>query len=287
MDATGGSGSNSPVWPIIDDNGFVDTNDTMDNLEDRISNLEKVFAYLKTKKIIERKENKPNKDHLLLMIEPMRTLQNLKLHLNQKVPPPSQKRPCSSSSLACIGNKPVGKRKPKDSIAADQDRKGKKKPVRSMNPSRIGSSSNRKLSHSKIPNIDPPAGIFVNHHRRLFKCDFMSLDPRIESRKSAMDNLFTFGSNEEAANVKILQSYNGLLLYSGSGSPAFDYVYNPCTNLFKPQPENSHYDSHFDVTVVLRMAFNPTKSLDYKVVQLFARINSDFEIQVYSSKTGN
>ncbi|GJX88137.1 hypothetical protein Tco_0340151 [Tanacetum coccineum] len=60
----------------------------------------------------------------------------------------------------------------------------------------------------------------------------------LESRKSAMDNSFTLGSNEEADNVKILQSCN----------------------------ENSHDDSHYHVTVVLRMAF---------------------EIQDYSSKTGN
>ncbi|GKC13892.1 hypothetical protein Tco_1010674 [Tanacetum coccineum] len=62
MDATGGSGSNSPAWPIVDDNDAMDMNDTMDNLEDRIANLEMVFAYIKNKKMLERKENKPNKE---------------------------------------------------------------------------------------------------------------------------------------------------------------------------------------------------------------------------------
>ncbi|GJY15765.1 hypothetical protein Tco_0386187 [Tanacetum coccineum] len=158
-----------------DDNDIVDINDTMDILEDRISNLEMVFAYLKNKKMLKRKENKPNKD------------------------------------------------------------------------------------------------------------------PRLESRKSSMDNSFTLGSNKEANHVKILQSYNGLLLCSGLGLSAFDYIYNPCTNIFKrlPQPEYLHDDSHFDVTVVLRMAYDPTKLLDYKVMQLFARTNSDLEIQVYSSETDN
>ncbi|GJT79541.1 hypothetical protein Tco_1053883 [Tanacetum coccineum] len=61
MDASGGSGSNSPVWPIVDDNGAVDMNGTMDNLEERIANLEMVFAYLKNKKMLERQENKPKK----------------------------------------------------------------------------------------------------------------------------------------------------------------------------------------------------------------------------------
>ncbi|GJY43608.1 hypothetical protein Tco_0431821 [Tanacetum coccineum] len=83
-----------------------------------------------------------------------------------------------------------------------------------------------------------------------------------------MDNSFTLGSTEEADNVKILQSCNGLLLCSGSVLSAFDYVYNPSTNLFKrlPQPGNSHDDSHFHVSVILRMAFDPRKSLDYKEI---------------------
>ncbi|GJZ08314.1 hypothetical protein Tco_0542597 [Tanacetum coccineum] len=38
-------------------------------------------------------------------------------------------------------------------------------------------------------------------------------NPRLESRKSAMDISFTLGSNEEADHVKILQSCNGLLLW--------------------------------------------------------------------------
>ena len=82
MDTSGGSESNSPVWLIIgipmfnclcyalffsegvllisillnfiDDNGDVDMNDTMDNLEERIATLEMVFAYLKNKKMLER-----------------------------------------------------------------------------------------------------------------------------------------------------------------------------------------------------------------------------------------
>ncbi|GJY47215.1 hypothetical protein Tco_0436278 [Tanacetum coccineum] len=62
MDASGGSGSNSPVWPIVDDNGVVDMNSMMDNLEERIANLEMVFAYLKNKKMLERQENKSKKD---------------------------------------------------------------------------------------------------------------------------------------------------------------------------------------------------------------------------------
>ncbi|GJV34375.1 hypothetical protein Tco_1394775 [Tanacetum coccineum] len=141
----------------------------------------------------------------------------------------------------------------------------------------------------KIPNLDPLAGIFGNHRRRLFKYEFVLLDPRLESRKSTMDNLFTLGSNKEADHVKILQSCNGLLLCIGSGSPAFYYVYNLSTNLFKriPPLENSHDDSILHATGVFRMAFDPKKSHDYKVVQLFACLNAELEIQVYFSETGN
>ncbi|GJT38841.1 hypothetical protein Tco_0938706 [Tanacetum coccineum] len=61
MDASGSSGSNSPVWLIVDNNGTVDINGTMDNLKERIANLEIVFVYGKNKKMLERQENKPNK----------------------------------------------------------------------------------------------------------------------------------------------------------------------------------------------------------------------------------
>ncbi|GJR79356.1 hypothetical protein Tco_0150141 [Tanacetum coccineum] len=66
MNASGGSGSNSPVWMIVDDNGAVDINVTMDNLEERLANLEMVFAYLKNKKMLERQENKPKKGRFLI-----------------------------------------------------------------------------------------------------------------------------------------------------------------------------------------------------------------------------
>ncbi|GJR35639.1 hypothetical protein Tco_1211323 [Tanacetum coccineum] len=162
MDASGGSGSNFHY-----DNTAVDMNGTMDNLEERIANLEMVFACPKNKKILERQENKPNKE--------------------------------TSSS----------------DDTTDED-------IAEFEvASKLKSSTSKPKKTQENPNLDPPAGIFANHHRRLFKYDFVSLDPRLESRKSAMDNSFTLGSNEEADHVKILQSCNGLLLCIGSGPPAF------------------------------------------------------------------
>ncbi|GKG00532.1 hypothetical protein Tco_0302222 [Tanacetum coccineum] len=83
----------------------------------------------------------------------------------------------------------------------------------------------------KIPILDLPAGIFANHLTSLFECDFVSLDLRLNSKKSTMDH--SFGSAEEVDHVRILQSCNGLLLCTGSAWPVFYYVYNPSTNLFK------------------------------------------------------
>nr|GEV20515.1 hypothetical protein [Tanacetum cinerariifolium] len=64
---------------------------------------------------------------------------------------------------------------------------------------------------SQITEVDPHVGLFVSHIRSVFESDFVSLDPRLKSKKSAMDRSFTLGSIEEADNVKILQSCNGLL----------------------------------------------------------------------------
>ncbi|GJV64824.1 hypothetical protein Tco_1475652 [Tanacetum coccineum] len=77
---------------------------------------------------------------------------------------------------------------------------------------RILSSPVFNLNCSQISNIDPPAGLFLNHIRSSFKCDFVSLDSRIESRKSTVDNSFTLSSIEVVDHVKILKSCNGLLL---------------------------------------------------------------------------
>ncbi|GJR42321.1 hypothetical protein Tco_1310424 [Tanacetum coccineum] len=58
---------------------------------------------------------------------------------------------------------------------------------------------------NQITKVDHPVGIFVNHIRSLFECDFVSLDSRLQSKKSAG---YTLGSTKKADNVKILQSCN-------------------------------------------------------------------------------
>ncbi|GKC86511.1 receptor-like serine/threonine-protein kinase SD1-8 [Tanacetum coccineum] len=102
------------------------------------------------------------------------------------------------------------------------------------------------LKRSQICSLDSLAGLFVNHIRSSFNCDFVSLDPRINSRKYTIKNSFTLGFTKEADKVTILQSCNGLLLCSGSWRHAFDYVYNPSTNLLKIllEPDYANVDSN-------------------------------------------
>ncbi|GKB87326.1 hypothetical protein Tco_0959598 [Tanacetum coccineum] len=83
-----------------------------------------------------------------------------------------------------------------------------------------------------------------------------------------MDRPFTLGSTKEADNVKILHSCNCLLLCDGSGMLVFDYVYNPSTNEYKklPYPYCSLDNSPYYSSAGLRIAFDPTKSQHYKLV---------------------
>ncbi|GJX67428.1 hypothetical protein Tco_0303155 [Tanacetum coccineum] len=112
------------------------------------------------------------------------------------------------------------------------------------NVKRILTSLHFTWNHSQIHNLDPPAGLFVSHSIYPFKCDFMSLDSRIQSRKGTVKNSFTLASIEAVKNVKIVQSCNGLLLCTRLGWPACNYIYNPSINLFKmlPPSEYSHVE---------------------------------------------
>ncbi|GJT13008.1 hypothetical protein Tco_0860050 [Tanacetum coccineum] len=92
---------------------------------------------------------------------------------------------------------------------------------------------------SVIPN-NPPAGLFVNHITSSFHYVFVSLDTRIKSTKYTSDKAFTLDYTKAVVNVNILQSCN-------------DYA---------------HDDSNFYGCAGLRLAFDPTKSPDYKVCVL-------------------
>ncbi|GJR77120.1 reverse transcriptase domain-containing protein [Tanacetum coccineum] len=69
---------------------------------------------------------------------------------------------------------------------------------------RILKTSDFTRNRSQITKVDPHVGFFVNHIKSLFEYDFVSLDPRLKSKKSALDSSFTLCSTKEADNVKIL-----------------------------------------------------------------------------------
>ncbi|GJV26034.1 hypothetical protein Tco_1378729 [Tanacetum coccineum] len=91
------------------------------------------------------------------------------------------------------------------------------------------------------------------------------------------------GFAKEVYHVRILQSCNGLLLCSGSAWPVFYYIYNPSINLFKRLSQRNYYlrdDSYFFSSGVFRLAFDPRKSIHYKVVQAggeFEGLNRDLK----------
>nr|GEU71654.1 hypothetical protein [Tanacetum cinerariifolium] len=95
--------------------------------------------------------------------------------------------------------------------------------------------------------------------------------PKINSRKYNIENSFTLGSIKEADKVKILQSCNGLLLCIGLRRNAFDYVYNSSINLLKilSEPDYANVYSNVYGCAGLRIAFDPTKSPYYKVMQSY------------------
>nr|GEV27514.1 hypothetical protein [Tanacetum cinerariifolium] len=303
MDATGGSGSIYPVWPIVDDNGAVDMDATMDNLKDRISNLKKVFAYLKNKKMLERNENKTNKEIIIILSDKS-----------------FDERPSSDDTT----DENIAKFK-----VAAKSKGSTSKPEKGNFSSRMGVCflyvemilALEFTIYEMIKGCSVwSVWYFVNTEKLMnsLREGWSIRSTVLELRKSAMDNSFTFGSNEEADNVKIsqscnglllcsdsrldsrkstmdnsfgfakevdyvriLQSCNGLLLYASWAWLIFYYVHNPSTKLFErlSQPHYSLDDSRFYKSVVLRMAFDPRKLFDYKVVQAGCTY-CNFEIQI-------
>ncbi|GJV83842.1 hypothetical protein Tco_1523740 [Tanacetum coccineum] len=99
------------------------------------------------------------------------------------------------------------------------------------------------LNRNKIPNLDPPAGLFVNHLRSLFECDFVSLDSRLDLRKYTMDK--SFGSAEEVDNVRILQSCNGLFSCAGWAWHSFGSYSDDLVLILMEIPQILHLEGKF------------------------------------------
>ncbi|GJT47054.1 granule-bound starch synthase [Tanacetum coccineum] len=136
---------------------------------------------------------------------------------------------------------------------------------------------------SRIPNIDTPSGLFIEHRLDTNVYGLVPLDIRIRSR---LENTFKTGACIRS-NAIVMQSCNGLFLCYVRPNHKF-CIYNPTVNLFKmlPEPHYSEPEHH----LFIKMAFDPTKSPYYKVMHA-TFINDyyppeSYRIQIYSSETG-
>ncbi|GJY92041.1 F-box protein-like protein isoform X1 [Tanacetum coccineum] len=136
------------------------------------------------------------------------------------------------------------------------------------------------MRRRQIPNLDPPSGLFLFWRDPLI-IKFVPLDNRIQFNTSALDTMsFIFGS-EPPAHVEIMQSCNGLFL-CGTWFNKLLYVCNPSiNNMFKMLPQRDYMDTYVNI------AFDPTKSPHYKVIQFALDQDYYYKIETYSSETGN
>ncbi|GKB78045.1 F-box protein-like protein isoform X1 [Tanacetum coccineum] len=142
------------------------------------------------------------------------------------------------------------------------------------------------MRRSQIPNLDPTSGLFLHGNRPSDEYDFLTLDIRIPANSYRLNPPAL-----EGRTFKILDSCNGLLLCCTNWRTI--YVYNPSiNNMFKMLPKDDYMFMSLncdDISGGSKMAFNPTKSPYYKVVNAqFMNSNCDMiQIQIYSSKTSN
>ncbi|GJV99721.1 hypothetical protein Tco_1554973 [Tanacetum coccineum] len=219
MDTTSGSVSNSPVWPIVDDNGPVDMNAMMDNLEDMISTLEKVFAYLKNKKMLQRKENKPSEESIIILSDTSSdetpffddttyddpSSDETYYDDSTKKPKTTDKKGPTKELLDWYDDTTDENIAKFKVIAKSKGSTSKPKKVIAHKVVTQKVQTKPFLAKIPVPIRNCVSGLVAAH-----TC--ACIDSRLESRKSAMDNSFTLGSTEEADNVKILQSCNDLLI---------------------------------------------------------------------------
>lgn len=143
------------------------------------------------------------------------------------------------------------------------------------------------LRRSRITNIDPPSGLFLQRPKSSSGYDFVPFDIRIPANRSPINTSLPFGP--DAGNIEILQSCNGLLLCCIL--PDKFYVYNPSINLSKMLPQPQCYSTNLIGLIGgMKLAFDPIKSPHYKVVcaeDIYDVLGSFIQIQTYSSETGN
>jgi F-box interacting protein len=137
---------------------------------------------------------------------------------------------------------------------------------------------------NQIPNHHPTSGLLLRGSRSSDEYDFLPLDIRIPA------DSYRLHAPLEGSTFRILDSCNGLLLCCANSKHDV-YVYNPSIhNMFKMLPEcDGLYLFLDDSYGGLKMAFDPTKSPYYKVVNaqsMYSHVER-IRIHTYSSKTGN
>ncbi|XP_076906692.1 F-box protein At5g07610-like [Bidens hawaiensis] len=135
------------------------------------------------------------------------------------------------------------------------------------------------LRRSRNPS-DPSSGLFLRR-QNVPEYNFVPLDTQIK-----VPSPFALSLN--SSKVKIMQSCNGLLLCHTR--PSYELiVYNPSINSFKTIPQSPYSKPRYGFGGY-RLAFDPSKSSDYKIVcagVVFSDDNLDIQIHIYSSKTCN
>lgn len=89
-------------------------------------------------------------------------------------------------------------------------------------------------------------------------------------------------------HIKILQSCNGLLLCcSGEKqtTPRRYFIVNPTTSQFSTLPSPQYAGYRFDDILGIALAFDPSKTLHYKVVAVWTTSRYTIGIAIYSSET--
>nr|GEX23075.1 hypothetical protein [Tanacetum cinerariifolium] len=126
------------------------------------------------------------------------------------------------------------------------------------------------MRRSQIPNLDPTSGLFLRGNRSSDDYDFLPLDIRIPSNSYRL-NSPTLGCR----TFKIWDSCNGLLLCWTNWRTI--YVYNPSINNMSemlPQNVDLFLDPDDDIGG-LKITFDRTKSICYKVMDVYKMSNDD------------
>ncbi|GKB30226.1 hypothetical protein Tco_0869627 [Tanacetum coccineum] len=143
MDASGGSGSNSPIWPIVEAPSSDGTTNR-DIAESEVASKSTSFAS-NPKKVTAHKVVTQKVQTKAFPVKSPIPIRNCILGL------------AALHTWACTGNKTFGTKKQKDAIVVGQARKGKKKDISSSGVFRLAFNP-RKSSHYKVVQAGGEAG---------------------------------------------------------------------------------------------------------------------------------